>query len=130
MGGKHWTHEEDEILIYLTSQNLGPDQIYKSKELPGRSYASILQRCIKLKIRSINKWTDKEIWIAYILYKKGLNVHEIADLLPNRSKAAVNAKLTRDSLYYHKPPCDKPKDLNEKEAVKTLITKKNRKNCR
>lgn len=124
MGGKHWTPEEDNIIISLNKQNLGPYQIFKSKKLPGRSYASILQRCIKLKIGSIDKWTDKEIWVAYILYKHGLNVHEIADLLPNRSKAAVNAKLTRDALYYHKPHCEKPVDLDEKETVKNLIENK------
>ncbi len=129
MSGKHWTSEEDEILIYLNSKNLGPNQIYKSKKLPGRSYASILQRCIKLKLESIDKWTDKEIWIAYILYQKGLNIHEIADSLPKRSKAAVNAKLTRDALYYHRPPCEMPKDLIEKETVKLLKKSDRRKRC-
>ncbi len=130
MGGKHWTPEEDKIIISLNKQNFGPDQIYKSKKLPGRSYASILQRCIKLKIGSINKWTDKEIWVAYILYKHGLNVHEIADLLPNRSKAAVNAKLTRDALYYHKPPCEKPCDFNETKTLEKLIGNKKKKHRR
>lgn len=125
MGGKHWTPEEDEILELLSLQNLGPNEIYKSKKLPGRSYTSILQRCIKLKFGSVNKWTDKEIWIAYILYQKGLNVHEIADLLPNRSKAAVNAKLTRDSLYYHKPPCKMPNGLTKEDTEKILKAKKN-----
>ena len=129
MSGRQWTSEEDEILTQLKSEKLGPNQIYRSKKLPGRSYASILQRCIKLKLESLDKWTDREVWTAYILYHKGLNVHEIADLLPKRSKAAVNAKLTRDALYYHKPPCEMPKDLMGKETVKLLKMLEKRKRC-
>jgi hypothetical protein len=128
MGGKNWTLEEDKILISLFKQGFGPDKMYKSNKLPGRSYASILQRCIKLKVGTVNKWSAKETWVAYLLYNHGLNVHEIAELLPNRSKSAVNGKLSRDGLYYHKPHCEKPFDLNENEAVKILLSK-NRKIC-
>jgi hypothetical protein len=129
MGGKCWTLEEDEILISLFKQGLGPDKMYKSNKLPGRSYASILQRCIKFKLGTVNKkWNAKETWLIYLLYKRGLNVHEIADLLPNRSKSAVNGKLSRDGLYYHKPRCEKPCNLNENETLKTLLSK-NGKGC-
>jgi hypothetical protein len=113
MGGKPWTHEEDKLLITLSSKNLGPDKIYKSQKLPDRSYVSILQRCIKLKLKLIKKWTDQEVWTAYILYKKGMSIQEIADRLPNRSKHAVNGKLARDALYYHKPRCKMPTKLKK-----------------
>ncbi|MBZ2166350.1 hypothetical protein [Methanobacterium spitsbergense] len=115
--GKHWSEDEDNLLIELKGIGLKAPQIRK-EHLPLRSESAINSRASILGVTHANIWSNKDLWTAWIMNKKGFGTQEIADEL-GRTKRATSTKMSCKGLFYRPPHSEPPIEL-KREVMELL----------
>ena len=114
MGGYEWKEDEDKIIIDMVkNEGATSGDIHRSRKLPFRTSAAIACRITKLKLKlrsTYRRWTDEEVWKAYIMYHQDYSIREIADEL-HRGKDTTGTKITNERLIYQPTSVPCPEHL-------------------